>query len=60
LSRENEVEKRFAEVQSEVETLRSALREVRELAEPGGWNSPIAPDFPKLFEDFKKKQFTVL
>jgi hypothetical protein len=27
---------------------------------PSGWNSVIAPDFPTLFEDFKKKQFTLL
>jgi hypothetical protein len=25
-----------------------------------GWNSAIVPDFPKLFEDFKKKRFTLL
>jgi hypothetical protein len=25
-----------------------------------GWNSAIVPDFPKLFEDFKEKQFTLL
>jgi hypothetical protein len=36
------------------------FREVRELAEPSGWNSAIVPDFPKLFEDFKEKQFTLL
>jgi hypothetical protein len=33
---------------------------VRELAEPEGWNSAIVPDFPKLFEDFKQKKFTLL
>jgi hypothetical protein len=27
---------------------------------PSGWNSAIAPDFPKLFEAFMKKQFTLL
>jgi hypothetical protein len=27
---------------------------------PSGWNSAIVPDFPKLFEDFKKKQYTLL
>jgi hypothetical protein len=27
---------------------------------PSGWNSAIVPDFPKLFEDFKEKQFTLL
>jgi hypothetical protein len=27
---------------------------------PSGWNSAIIPDFPKLFEDFKQKQFTLL
>jgi hypothetical protein len=27
---------------------------------PSGWNSAIVPDFPKLFEDFMKKQFTLL
>jgi hypothetical protein len=27
---------------------------------PSGWNSVIVPDSPKLFEDFKKKQFTLL
>jgi hypothetical protein len=25
-----------------------------------GWNSAIIPDFPKLFEDFKQKRFTLL
>jgi hypothetical protein len=48
------------EIRSEVDHLRMALREVRELAEPVGWNSAILPDFPKLFERFKKKQFTLL
>jgi hypothetical protein len=33
---------------------------VRELAEPAGWNSAIVPQFPKLFENFKKKQFALL
>jgi hypothetical protein len=27
---------------------------------PLGWNSAIVPDFPKLFEEFKQKQFTLL
>jgi hypothetical protein len=27
---------------------------------PSGWNSAIVPDFPTLFEDFKKKRFTLL
>jgi hypothetical protein len=27
---------------------------------PSRWNSAIVPDFPKLFEDFKNKQFTLL
>jgi hypothetical protein len=27
---------------------------------PSRWNSAIVPDFPKLFEDFKEKQFTLL
>jgi hypothetical protein len=27
---------------------------------PSGWNSETVPDFPKLFEDFKKKRFTLL
>jgi hypothetical protein len=27
---------------------------------PSGWNSAIVADFPKLFEDFKQKQFTLL
>jgi hypothetical protein len=27
---------------------------------PLGWSSAIVADFPKLFEDFKKKQFTLL
>jgi hypothetical protein len=27
---------------------------------PSGWNSAIVPDFPKLFEDFKEKQFILL
>jgi hypothetical protein len=30
------------------------------LPPPSGWNSAIVADFPKLFEDFKKKQFTLL
>jgi hypothetical protein len=30
------------------------------LPSPSGWNSTIASDFPKLFEDFKTKQFTLL
>jgi hypothetical protein len=105
-----ESEKRVAEVRSEVETHRNALKEVRNLAEgaqtksesaeaqlgrvgrleaevlalrtatvgeirseignprmrlreltnPEGWNSAIVPDFPKLFEAFKDKQFTLL
>jgi hypothetical protein len=29
-------------------------------AVPSGWNSAIVPDFPKLFEDFKEKQFILL
>jgi hypothetical protein len=45
---------------NEVENLRNALREVRELAEPAGWSSAVIREFPKLFEDFKKKQFTLL
>jgi predicted RNase H-like nuclease (RuvC/YqgF family) len=47
-------------IRSEVEPLRTPLTEVRELAEPSGWNPAIVRDFPKLFEDFKKKQFTLL
>jgi hypothetical protein len=27
---------------------------------PSGWSSEIVPDFPRLFEDFKQKQFTLL
>jgi hypothetical protein len=27
---------------------------------PSGWNSAIVPGFPKVFEDFKEKQFTLL
>jgi hypothetical protein len=27
---------------------------------PSGWTSAIVPDFPKLFEDFKRKHFTLL
>jgi hypothetical protein len=27
---------------------------------PSGWDSAIVPDFPKLFGDFRKKQFTLL
>jgi hypothetical protein len=27
---------------------------------PSRWNSTIVPDFPKLFEDFREKQFTLL
>jgi hypothetical protein len=27
---------------------------------PSGWNSAIVPDFPKLFEDFKRSKFTLL
>jgi hypothetical protein len=30
------------------------------LPPPFGWNLAIVPDFPKLFEDFKRKQFTLL
>jgi hypothetical protein len=30
------------------------------LPPPSGWNSAIVADFPKLFEDFKEKHFTVL
>jgi hypothetical protein len=30
------------------------------LRPPPGWNSVIVPDFPKLFKDFTKKQFTLL
>jgi hypothetical protein len=30
------------------------------LPPPSGWNSAIVADFPKLFEDFKNKQFTLL
>jgi flagellar biosynthesis chaperone FliJ len=48
------------ESRSAIDNLRRALKEVRELAEPSGWNSAIVPDFPKLFADFKTKQFTLL
>jgi hypothetical protein len=111
--RANEVEQSVAEVRSEVENLREALREARGFAEgvqkparsteahlradfssqrsgpvvaapastrttlpplsgqkskaaravpppPSGWDSAIVTDFPKLFEDFKNKQFTLL
>jgi hypothetical protein len=58
--RANEVDQHVAEVGVEVGNLREALKEVRALAEPTGWNSAIVPDFPKLFEDFKKKQFALL
>jgi hypothetical protein len=27
---------------------------------PSGWNSAIVPDFPTLFEDFKRKRFALL
>jgi hypothetical protein len=30
------------------------------LPPPSGWKSAIVADFPKLFEDFKTKQFTLL
>jgi hypothetical protein len=30
------------------------------LPPPQRWKSAIVPDFPELFEDFKKKQFTLL
>jgi hypothetical protein len=30
------------------------------LPPPSGWNCAIVADFPKLFEDFKRKQFTLL
>jgi hypothetical protein len=43
------------EIQSEINNLRTALRKVRELTNPEGWNSAIVPDFPTLFEDFKQK-----
>jgi hypothetical protein len=36
------------------------LDRLRHLFPPSGWNSAIAADFPKLFEDFKDKQFTLL
>jgi hypothetical protein len=38
----------------------STLDHLLHLLPPSGWNSAIVPDFPKLFEDFKKKQFTLL
>jgi hypothetical protein len=99
IRRANELGKSVAEVRSDVETLRNALREVRDLAEGAQtkaastavqlervarleaevsalratpvvpapaeppllrWNSAIVPDFPDLFEDFKKKTFTLL
>jgi hypothetical protein len=45
------------EIRSEIGNLRIALRE---LTNPSGWNSAVVPDFPKLFEDFKRKKFTLL
>jgi hypothetical protein len=45
------------EIRSELEKLRIALRE---LTNPSGWDSAIVPDFPKLFEDFKRSKFTLL
>jgi hypothetical protein len=48
------------EIRREAVHLRFDLREVRELAEPIGWHSAIVPDFPKLFEDFKTRKFTLL
>jgi hypothetical protein len=38
----------------------SALRIVCVPPPPPGWNSAIVRDFPKLFEDFKPKQFPLL
>jgi hypothetical protein len=32
----------------------------KQFAIPVGWTSAISPDFPALFDDFKKKQFTLL
>jgi hypothetical protein len=48
------------ENRGEAGNLCDALREAAILALRGaraGWNSAIVPDFPKLFEDFKTKQF---
>jgi hypothetical protein len=42
--------------EADVSSLRNACAPPR----PRGWNSAIVPDFPKLFEDFKDKQFTLL
>jgi predicted nucleic acid-binding Zn-ribbon protein len=58
--RANEIEQHVGEVRREVDNVCMALGEVKQLAEPLGWNSAIVPDFPKLFEDFKKKEFTLL
>jgi hypothetical protein len=45
------------DIRREVDDLRKALRES---AEATGWNSVIVRDFPTLFDDFKKKKFTLL
>jgi hypothetical protein len=45
------------EIRGEIDNFRMALKEARELAQPGGWNSAIVPDFPRLM---KTKQFTLL
>jgi hypothetical protein len=36
------------------------LKEWEEKSRPSGWKSAIVPHFPELFEEFKKKQFTLL
>jgi hypothetical protein len=38
----------------------SILNRLPYLSRLSGWNSVIVPDFPKLFEDFKKEKFTLL
>jgi hypothetical protein len=45
---------------SRLEAEVSALRIRVSVLPPSGWDSAIVPDFPKLFEDFKERQFTLL
>jgi hypothetical protein len=47
---------RVARLEADVSSLRIACVP----PPPSGWNSAIVPDFPKLFDDFKTKQFTLL
>jgi hypothetical protein len=48
---------RVARLEAEMSSLRTASVIP---PPPSGWNSALVPDFPKLFEHFKKRQFTRL